>query len=176
MIRWLLPEAKAGVEIWGTDIGSSRMVWCKQYLSPPFHFATTTIYPHLPFPDEYFGLIYAGSVFTHIDDLADAWLLELRRVIRPGGRLYMTIHDRHSLELFSTKMRDHPMAKALYDSPMTAEFCRSDFGMFTLQRGPESQVFYDADWLCEQLEPFWRRKSVTEEAYGYQTAVLLERV
>src|SRR5262249_5786559 len=85
MLRWLHDEASV-CEIWGTDIRSSHMIWCKQCLSPPFHFATTTINPHLPFEDRYFGLIYAGSVFTHIDDLADAWLLELRRVLRPGGR------------------------------------------------------------------------------------------
>jgi hypothetical protein len=32
-------------------------------------------------------------------ELRDAWLLELRRVLVPGGKLYVTIHDRHSLDL-----------------------------------------------------------------------------
>jgi ubiquinone/menaquinone biosynthesis C-methylase UbiE len=48
---------------------------------------------------QYFDLIYCGSVFTHIDDLADAWLLELRRITRPGGRIYVTVHDKHRADL-----------------------------------------------------------------------------
>ena len=96
MIRWL-HDLSDSCEIWGTDISSGWITWCKQYLSPPFHFATTTTSPHLPFEDRYFGLIYAGSVFTHIDDLADAWFMELRRVLRPGGRLYITVHDQDTI-------------------------------------------------------------------------------
>lgn len=88
MTRWLLADAKIA-EIWGTDISAEHITWCKQHLSP-FHFVTTTTLPHLPFEDHTFGLIYAGSVFSHIDDLADAWLLELRRITQPGGFLYLT--------------------------------------------------------------------------------------
>ena len=55
--------------------------------------------PHLPFEDRSFGLVYCGSLFTHIDDLAEAWLAELHRVLRPGGRLYFSIHDQHSVRI-----------------------------------------------------------------------------
>lgn len=54
--------------------------------TPSFRFVTTTTLPHLPFADGYFHMIHAGSVFTHIADLAEAWLLEIRRVLaRAGG-------------------------------------------------------------------------------------------
>jgi len=46
------------------------MLWCQQRMSPLFKFATTTSFPHLPFEDGYFDFVYAGSVFTHITDLA----------------------------------------------------------------------------------------------------------
>ena len=49
------------------------------------NFATVTTAPHLPFADGYFDFAYCSSVFTHISDLADAWLLELRRIVRSGG-------------------------------------------------------------------------------------------
>jgi ubiquinone/menaquinone biosynthesis C-methylase UbiE len=91
MIRWLTSLTDKGREIWGADMFAESIVWCQQHLSPPFWFTTTTSLPHLPFEDGYFDFLYAGSVFTHIADLADAWLLELRRVVRPGGRLYLTI-------------------------------------------------------------------------------------
>jgi SAM-dependent methyltransferase len=97
MTRWLINHTDTG-EVWGADISAEHVVWCKQHLSPPFHFLTSTTVPHLPFEDRYFDLVFAGSVFTHIDDLVDAWILELRRILKVGGRLFLTIHDN---ELFS---------------------------------------------------------------------------
>ena len=54
-------------------------------------------------------------------------------------------------------------------------FIYNDFAMFTLGRATESQVFYDVKSLCERLHGLFTVCSVTEEAYGYQTAVLLEK-
>jgi SAM-dependent methyltransferase len=98
MIRWLNGFAEQ-CEIWGVDISAEHIIWCQQHLSPPFNFAAVTTSPHLPFEDGYFDLIYCGSVFTHIADLADAWLLELKRIARPGGKLYVTVHDRQCSRL-----------------------------------------------------------------------------
>ena len=86
----------------GVDINAKHINWCQLNLGPPFFFATTTTAPHLPFEDGYFDLIYSGSVFTHISDLADAWLLELRRIVRKGGYLYITIHDKRTVEVLLT--------------------------------------------------------------------------
>jgi len=159
-------------EIWGTDISGEHIVWCKQNLSPPFHFFITTTTPHLPFADGYFDVIYAGSVFTHIDDLADTWLLELRRLLKPGGRLYITIHDNDTIRILS-EQRNLDLSKTL--------FCRQDFfenndyGMFTIGRFMRSQVFFDKDYLTRTLNPFFEVCSVTPEAYGFQTGYLLRR-
>jgi ubiquinone/menaquinone biosynthesis C-methylase UbiE len=159
-------------EIWGTDISAEHIYWCKQYLSPPFHFFITTTAPHLPFADAYFDVIYAGSVFTHIDDLADAWLLELRRIMKPGGRLYITIHDNDTIRVLTEQ--PHDLSKTLN--------CRKDFfenrnfAMFTIGRFMRSQVFYDIDYLVRTLKPFFEVMSVTPEAYGFQTGVLLRKL
>jgi ubiquinone/menaquinone biosynthesis C-methylase UbiE len=171
MIRWLGDVADK-CEIWGTDISGEQIVWCKQELSPPFHFLITTTQPHLPFEDGYFNLIYAGSVFTHIDDLADAWLFELRRIMKPNGMLYVTIHDQHTIRMLSEHKYD--LSKTL--------FCRKDFfanddyAMFTIGRFMRSQVFYDTDYFARMLSPFFELVSVTPAAYGFQTGVLLRRL
>jgi ubiquinone/menaquinone biosynthesis C-methylase UbiE len=170
MIRWLEDVAQE-CEVWGTDISGDHIVWCKQNLTPPFHFLITTTVPHLPFADEYFDVIYAGSVFTHIDDLADAWLLELRRVLRPNGRLYITIHDNETIRILNEG--DYDLGRTLR--------CRKDFyeqgnfSMFTIGRFMRSQVFYDTDSLVRSLDPFFELMSVTPEAYAFQTAVLLKK-
>jgi ubiquinone/menaquinone biosynthesis C-methylase UbiE len=170
MIRWLRDVAE-NCEIWGTDISGEHIVWCKQYLTPPFHFFITTTAPHLPFEDGYFDLIYAGSVFTHIDDLADAWLLELRRLLRPGGRLYITIHDNHTIRVLSDGK--HDLSRTLLCRK--DYFANSDFSMFTIGRFMRSQVFYDSEYLARMWQSFFDVVSVTNEAYGYQTGILLRK-
>jgi ubiquinone/menaquinone biosynthesis C-methylase UbiE len=170
MMRWLNDVADQ-CEIWGTDIDASHIVWCKQHLSPPFHFFVATTNPHLPFADEYFDLIYAGSVFTHIDDLADTWLLELRRILKPDGRLYITIHDNNTIRMLAGGTRN--LSKTLYSRKELFE--RDDYSMFTIGRFMRSQVFYDTQTLVRMLEPTFKTMSVTNNAYGFQTAMLLQK-
>jgi SAM-dependent methyltransferase len=175
MIRWLAHLA-AGREIWGTDIDACRIIWCKQNLSPPLHFLTSTTVPHLPFEDRYFDFIYAGSVFTHIDDLADAWFAELRRILRPGGKLFITVHLKNDIELLEGKHRDSGLAKFLRSRPEYEQYRRADYDVFTIGRSSESYVFYDLDYLRKGLEPMFRILSITAEVRLYQNALVLERV
>jgi SAM-dependent methyltransferase len=174
MLRWLHDLVPAR-EIWGVDITADHIDWCKQYLSPPFHFAVTSVHPHLPFEDHYFSFVYAGSVLTHLTDSADAWLLELRRVVCPGGRLYITIHDRHTMEILDRSR--YPLADLLRTQPDYQRLRTSDFETLTVsgESWDSCFVFHDVSCLSRRLAPFFRVLSATEEAYSYQTALLLER-
>jgi ubiquinone/menaquinone biosynthesis C-methylase UbiE len=179
MIRWLA-DLGEGYEIWGVDVSALHIAWCQENLSPPFNFATVTTAPHLPFEDKYFDLIYCGSVFTHIDDLADAWLLELKRIMRIGGRLYVTVHDKHTVDLVINHLDRVPYAENFRRLLMTfdkhIDFQRSNYYMFTMFPGkPESQVFYDIDYLRQHWGRILNIISVTPEAYGYQTALVMEK-
>jgi SAM-dependent methyltransferase len=175
MIRWLEDLAHTR-EVWGVDIDAGRVFWCKQNLSPRLHFATTTTLPHLPFEDHYFGFIFAGSVFTHIDDLAAAWIAELRRILRPRGKLFITVHLKNDIPLLSGKYRDSGLAKLLRRYPEYEEFKEADFDMFSIGRSAQSYVFYDLDYLRKMIEPMLKIRSVTSEVRLYQNALLLERV
>jgi len=168
-----LKELSESCEIWGTDICAEYIYWCKQHLSPPFHFATTTTIPHLPFEDRYFDFIYCGSLFTHIDDLAEAWLLELRRVLSSTGRLYLTIHDNHTMELFAQRYRDHWLAKWMESHDLYVR-SKDSMGMLAIGRDSGSQIFYDIDYFCKTVESVYDVLSITQEAYGYQTGILLK--
>jgi ubiquinone/menaquinone biosynthesis C-methylase UbiE len=174
MIRWLSEFAEQ-CEVWGVDISAEYIIWCQQHLSPPFKFATVTTAPHLPFEDGYFNLIYCGSVFTHIDDLADAWLLELRRIVSPGGRLYITVQDKNSLQFIINQPEDWWFRRLLRSYDKAEMISRLNFSMFTIGRGNTSQVFYDIDYLQHHWGCILNVLSVTPEAYGYQTAIVLEK-
>lgn len=175
LMRWLLDVAE-GCSIWGVDIRAEHIFWCQENLSPPFNFLVSTIHPHLPFEDRHFDLVYAGSVFTHIDDLADAWLLEVRRVLRPGGLFYVTVHDNRTIEMLQGELREHWLGRLFNDNDAYRHYVAEDsFGMFTIGRGEASQVFYDRSHFLAMTETLFETVSVTEKAYGYQTAILLRR-
>jgi SAM-dependent methyltransferase len=179
MIRWLAKNATGG-EVWGVDISGAHMIWCQQHLSPPFKFATTTSFPHLPFEDGYFDLIYAGSVFSHIADLAEAWLLELRRIVRPGGLLYLTVQDNRTIELYQNDPNFFAQ-KHLRERDQQIHYTKKDWDFFTLDRAPgeggpgHAQVFYQQDYLRRHWANYLKVVSITPESYWYQSAVLLQK-
>lgn len=168
-------------QVWGVDIRARHILWNNEHLCPPFRFATVTTFPHLPFEDNYFDLIYAGSVFTHISELAEAWLLELRRILRPNGRCYITVRDNHSLQILLSSSPSHP----LHGTPMHQQlialenenhFMRSGFSTIVIFRAPDrAQVFYDTDYLRKTWGTFFHLLSITPEAFGYQSAVLMSK-
>jgi len=175
LLRHFEPFAK-NCEIWGVDINSKSIYWCKQNLSPPFNFVTVTTIPHLPFEDRFFDVIYAGSVFTHIDDLADAWFLEIRRVLAIDGLFCFTIHDRNTIKKMETTTAPNwrAFSKDLEGFPVF-QTNKHDFGMIAIGRDDWSQIFYDMEYLKKSLENIFEIIAVREGAFGLQTAVLVRR-
>lgn len=169
------PEVAPNAELWGVDVNAHHIRWCIQNLTPTIHFATTTLLPHLPFEDHFFDLIFCGSIFTHIEDTQESWLLELGRVLRPSGKLYLTIHDENTVRLLDTKYNDSRLAKAMRAQPIYA-LNKDKFDVIVIGRGPESQVFYNSAYFRFACPPIFRWISLTGEAYGYQSAVVLEKL
>lgn len=81
------------IDAWGCDFSPENIQWNKTHLPPTIKTFLNNANPHLPFPDGYFDVITAFSVFTHIDQFEDAWLLELRRITRDDGLLYLTTQN-----------------------------------------------------------------------------------
>jgi ubiquinone/menaquinone biosynthesis C-methylase UbiE len=176
MIRWLTGLAEQ-CEIWGVDIDARLIVWCQENLTPPFNFAAVTTSPHLPFEDMYFDLVYCGSVFTHIDDLADTWLLELKRIMRSGGRACITVQDKHSADLIMKDKYYFPKFRNLLESQDKSGYLKTGnyYKLSVLPGSQNCQVFYDIDYLRWHWGRIMKIISVTPEAYGFQTAVLMEK-
>lgn len=84
-------EGEGRIDAWGCDYAPANVDWVKSHLPLDFKVFLNSAIPHLPFPDGYFHVVTAFSVFTHIDEQEDAWLLELRRITRPDGLLYLTV-------------------------------------------------------------------------------------
>ena len=84
----LLPSAK----FYGTDAEKDLIAWSRSHL-PGADFRVNAPEPPLPYADGQFDLIYAISVFTHLDErLQFLWLADLKRIARPGAILILTVH------------------------------------------------------------------------------------
>ncbi len=90
-----------GLETWLTDIQINPMDWVQRHATSPIRAFQCRPSPHLPLEDRSFALASAFSVFTHLDTDEVAWLLELRRIIAPGGILLATIFDEYGWGLLS---------------------------------------------------------------------------
>ena len=86
MLRQFLDEAEQA-QFWGCDIDAPSIAWVEANLSPPCGSFHNRFTPPLPLEAGSLDLVYATSVFTHIDELWSDWLLELHRILAPGGRL-----------------------------------------------------------------------------------------
>jgi SAM-dependent methyltransferase len=92
-------------DVAGSDVSAQAIDWCRANLRFG-RFEVNGLAPPLAFADESFDLVYALSVFTHLtDDLQLAWRDELRRVLRPGGRLLLTTHGESYLPRLDTGER-----------------------------------------------------------------------
>ncbi|MDO9354746.1 MAG: class I SAM-dependent methyltransferase [Solirubrobacteraceae bacterium] len=90
LLRQLLPQATAG-EVHGTDIDAESVAWIQGNLCPPCQATVAPSAPPLEYQDESFDLIVAVSVFSQIADGWAEWLLELRRILKPGGLLVVSL-------------------------------------------------------------------------------------
>lgn len=84
----LAPDA----QIHGADIDANAIEWCRENLNFA-EFKLSKELPPIDYEADAFDLVYAISVFTHLDeDYQFRWLEELRRIAKPGGLLLLTVH------------------------------------------------------------------------------------
>ncbi|WP_205503712.1 class I SAM-dependent methyltransferase [Rufibacter psychrotolerans] len=90
IIRHLPELVGNGCQYFGTDYNARSIAWCARHL-PHIKFHHNGLAAALPYPDAFFDVIYGISIFTHLSEqLHHDWFLELQRVLRPGGILFLT--------------------------------------------------------------------------------------
>jgi SAM-dependent methyltransferase len=82
-----------GAEFWGCDIDGPSIEWLGENM-PMVHAFTNAEVPPLDQPDGKFDVIYCISVFTHLTRHWAEWLLEMHRLLAPGGLLLATYMGR----------------------------------------------------------------------------------
>jgi len=84
----------------GCDISHELVSWARANLPASLDLRVTDPHPPLPYRDGAFDAVFAVSVFTHLSLASQRrWVEELRRVVRPGGAVLVTLHGASYLPL-----------------------------------------------------------------------------
>lgn len=106
--------AAAGADPVGAEVAEAALARARKR-HPELEFALVPIERPLPFPDASFDLVWASEVIEHVADTA-RWLSEVRRVLKPGGRLLVTTpaHGRLRLALEGVERLAPPLGDHLH--------------------------------------------------------------
>lgn len=170
-----------GLELWGSDVNSRHVEWVSRYLGGGIKVFQNHGLPHLPIEDNSFDLVYAFSVFSHIDAFEDAWLLELRRITRRGGILYLTIHSDHTWEVMREggaitlyeSLLNHPeFSPALLKENLPRERTVFRYGNESSYR---ANIFYDTEYIRRMWGRYFDIAEIIQGGHQYQDVVVLRK-
>jgi SAM-dependent methyltransferase len=163
---WLAKDFP-GNAFYGTDVDEASIEWCREHL-PGVNFAVNAPVPPLAVPEGFFGLIYGVSVLTHLDeDHQLQWLAELRRVVKPGGLVVLSVHGerswgglpqidleilRHKGFLFKTSPKLHGVVPDWYHT-----------------------AYHSREYVLRTFSAHFTIRAYREAGLGYQDLVVLER-
>ncbi len=164
LVPFLEPQARYE----GFDIVPSGIAWCRKAITakhPQFHFQVADIYNsyynpdgrfrgqdyRFPYDDASFDFIVLISVFTHMmKPEIDHYLSEIRRVLRPEGRVLLTAFLL-SADARAAIERGHTTGA----NPLARRFGFSlpDGARVDDIEKPEAAIAHDVDWFiaaCQQ--------------------------
>lgn len=97
IIRFFLKEV-APSKLWGADPVREMIDFCKAS-NKWCNFNCIGTDPPSPFEDNSFDLVYGYSVFSHLSEVMQRrWLVELHRIVKPGGLVILTTRARRFIE------------------------------------------------------------------------------
>jgi SAM-dependent methyltransferase len=177
----VLSAAYPSVRWSGCDPNEPAIRWGAQHL-PGIEFFVSANEPPLNLADGSLDLASAFSIWSHFaPSLGCQWFEEMRRLLRPGGRLVWTAHGFESVSHYvssgvRTPKQAQEIAAALYHRGWwyAAEFGQQgDWGVVNDAWGT---AFLSPEWVLAHLTPAWRIEEFSPGRYqGNQDLYVMQR-
>jgi SAM-dependent methyltransferase len=177
----LIRHARMGFsEVVGCDINRAHIDWIGRHLpSDVMAFQNSSI-PTLPLPASSVDVISAFSVFTHVECFDTTWLMELRRILRPGGVAWLTIHGERTwrdieptwpLHASLSSHPDYPGHRANASMPQERLVFR-----WHAERSYSAHVFYTENYIRRTWGRILAVKDIFPTLPFYQDIVVLQKI
>lgn len=171
------------VECWLNDINVNWIDWLDENFAYPLHFYQSRLLPNIPLEDNSLSLISAFSVFTHLDCDETQWLLEMKRVLSPGGMLYITTLDSNVWDTLKSpdwewlrksisRGNDDERLEQLVQDPMQGDRFVWEYSN---AEAYNINVFLSRDYIERRWSRFFEIVSYQPSGHGYQTAITLRK-
>jgi SAM-dependent methyltransferase len=178
IIRFWLRDLPA-TSLIGFDIEDRFLSFARAQVPGP-DYRLGSARPPLDVPDGSLDLIYAMSVFSHLpQDVADAWIAEFARVLRPGGIACLTTRPRAHIEVAGTEgsKADHTedYARIIQDrADALARYNRGEFIFYGAHGGGglAAETYGEAIIPPAYAREHWAELELVEFAENYSTTYL----
>ena len=162
----------------GCDINRHHVEWCNAHLPLGITTFQNTSIPTLPLESESIDVVSAFSVFTHIESFETNWLMEIRRVLKPGGIFWVTFHSELTLKEMDETW---PLWKPVMDHPEATNILaedRSFSGNRLILRWDQnssysSNVFYKISYLTQVWGRYFTVAELRRRGSVYQDVLVL---
>ncbi len=157
----VLAAAYPDVEWHGCDPIPDAIEWAGANL-PGIDFRLSPERPPLSYDDEAFDAVFAISIWSHFaQGAALDWFAEMRRIIRPGGRLLVTTHGEQTIVHTAREglRSDEQLAEVRHSLAQHGFWYAAEFGEagdHGVANPDWGTAFLSAEWLLAKLTPEWR--------------------
>jgi SAM-dependent methyltransferase len=177
----LLSASHPEVRWYGREPNVNAIAWAAEQLLG-VDLRASPVDPPLDLDAASLDFAFAMSIWSHYSESAALrWLAEMRRVIRPGGHLLLTVHGYRALAFFQAwRLRDpHWLLRARAGLNRAGYWFHDDFGAAGDHGivNPDWGIsFMSLEWLCAAVTPDWRVAwFACARAGGNQDLIVLQR-
>lgn len=171
-----------GLTCFGCDVNRNHIEWMQRYLPNNVVAFQNTFYPALPMDCSSVDIVAAFSVFTHVDDFEDALLMELRRVLKPGGVAVLSVQTESTWESLTPGMPIYDTLILLKDQLLPykiPEMFSSPMPVGKLafrhrhDNGYACNTFHKESFIRERWGRIFDVVKIVEKGHNYQDCVVL---
>lgn len=161
-------------QLLGIDIQAGLIEWMRRNFPKSITVLCGSGLPHLPFADASLDVIYGISVFTHTKYQWDTWLMEFRRVLKPGGLCMQSVQCETAWEFYHQNRHEKWVADGHPAAMLSQPKMNRDFLYYGT---PDvSQTFYKQDVIID----FWSRYMEVVDflpppRFSYQNWIVLKK-
>jgi SAM-dependent methyltransferase len=175
-----IPHIRPGAKAIGCDINRLHVEWCNTYLPETVSVFQNHSIPSLPLETASVDVASAFSVFTHIEAFETTWLMELKRILRPGGIAWITVHTEHTLADMNPNW---PLWKPVMNHPSMKGRAEDDRdfpgGRLTVRwntdRSYSSNVFYKEAYLRSHWSRIFEVLELRRRFPRFQDVLILRK-